>query len=176
MDKIVVVGSARPVEGMMPVPGREIDAEFQPPPAAGVGEFPDNVARSVFVRAPGHGVVPIPAGPQAEAVVVLAGEDGPAHPGVPDAPGPLVRIQPRGSEAGGRLRTVPPLPAGEGVHRKMDKGVKLHPLPRQLPLGRDDENGPRVKLKIVLCFHKLLRIKTFFKKKGKAPPRYFPLY
>ena len=137
----------------MPVPGREIDAEFQPPPAAGVGEFPDNVARSVFVRAPGHGVVPIPAGPQAEAVVVLAGEDGPLHAGGLDAVCPLVRIQPGGIEEDRGLRAVAPLPVGEGIDGKVDEGIEFRPLPSQLPGAGRHAEGPGVKLPFFQGFH-----------------------
>ena len=70
--------------------------------------------------------------PEAEAVVVLGREDHHAEAGLFERPDPLVGIERRRVEQRRILRTVAPLPVGEGVNSKVQEGCQLHPLPGQL--------------------------------------------
>src|ERR1041385_5344819 len=78
------------------------------------------------------------AGPEAEAVVVLGGEDHRAESGGMGGAGPLSRVEPSGREDGGVLATVAPLPVGEGVDAEVQEERQLVPLPGELGGG-----GPR---------------------------------
>ena len=137
-NEVVVICLAGAVEGLVSVPGGEIHAEFQPILAAGCGNLRHHVALAVFPGTGGNAVACVAAGPEAEAVVVLAGEDQALHPCIPDSRSPLVRVQLHGVENGGGFGAVAPFLVGEGVDGEMHKGVELHLLQRQLPGGGND--------------------------------------
>src|SRR5699024_8351972 len=71
---VVVVGLAGAVAGVVPVPGGKVDPELQPGPAAGLRRFPHHVAAAPFPGGIFHAVAGVGAGPEAETVVVLAGQ------------------------------------------------------------------------------------------------------
>ena len=131
---IVVVGLALPIQRAVAVPGGQVHPEPQPGPFAGLGRFFHHVAFAAPEGGILHAVLRIGAGPQAEAVVVLGGQDQPGHAGGLCRRRPLVRVQLFRVEDRFALRAVAPLLIGKGVHRKMDEGVKLHLLVPQLPL------------------------------------------
>ena len=134
MHKIVVIRRSRAVQRVVAIPGREVNAEGQTGPAAGVGGLAHNVAPAVPERAGRDGMVCIPARPQAEAVVMLAGENHALHSRFADRLGPLIGVKAIRTEDRGRFRSVSPLPAGKGVYREMDKSVKFELLMAQLAL------------------------------------------
>ena len=130
---VVVVGLACAVAGVVPVPGGEVDPELQSGPAAGRRRLAHHISPAVFPGGIFDAVAGVGAGPQAEAVVVLAGQDEPPHPGAFRCAGPLVRVEMCRVKQGGAGGAVPPLPACKGVHPKVDEPIKLHLLPGQLP-------------------------------------------
>ena len=131
----VVVVLRRAVERVVPVPRREIKAEFDAAPAAGVRRQLHHVAlkRAVLDR-----VLGVLARPQAEAVVVLRGEHQPLHARGFDGLHPLVAVQIRGIEHALWLRARAPLAVGEGVHAKVYERIEIQVEPVQLPLARHD--------------------------------------
>ena len=79
--------------------------------------------------------------PQAEPVMVLAGEDQAAHAGRGEAFDPLVGVELRRIEEGGILMPETPFPIGHGVHAEMDEAVELELLPGQLLRRRPNGRG-----------------------------------
>ena len=63
--------------------------------------------------------------PEAEAVMVLGGDQHALNARLFDGFAPLVGIKPFGVKEGGVLRPIPPFPAGKGVDPEMEKGGKL---------------------------------------------------
>ena len=125
--------SGRAVVLVVAVPGRKIDAELQPVLAAGVGDLPHHVALAVLPRAVLHRVLGVLARPEAEAVVVLAGEDQPAHAGLLGRADDLVGVEVGGIEDFLRLVAVAPFLVGEGVDGEVQEAVDLQVVPAELP-------------------------------------------
>ena len=90
--------SGRAVVLVVAVPGREVRAELQAVLAAGVGNLLDHVALAAPPRAVLDRVLGVLAGPEAEAVVVLAGEHQPAHAGLLGRADDLVGVEIGGVE------------------------------------------------------------------------------
>ena len=106
-------------------------------PPAGVGDLLHNVAFAVLPRAVLHGVLRVFARPEAEAVVVLAGEDDAAQARVVNRADDLLGVEIGRVEYRFLFVAVAPFTIGERVHREMDEGVALQLVPRQLPRRRD---------------------------------------
>ena len=79
VDEIIIVILAGAVEGVIAIPGGEVHAKAQARAPAGVGDLLHHIALAALVGAGGHRVRGVAAGPEAEAVVVLAGEDQALH-------------------------------------------------------------------------------------------------
>lgn len=129
------------IGSLMPVPGRKVYAEFQALPAAGLGNFPDHVALSALPWTFFDRVVRIPAGPEAKAVMMLAGQYDPPHSGGFAHPCPLTGIKSGRVENFRVFIPAPPFPAGKGIDRKMYKRIKLQPLPGVLAGRRQNSRG-----------------------------------
>ena len=155
MELIIVIFFSGAIAGLVPIPGGKIHSKADAARAAGLRCFCHHVAPPVFIGAGRHGMVGIPAGPQAEAVVMLAGENQPFHARGLDGLHPLLGIQLLGIENGGVLRAVPPFPIRKGVHGKMDKGVEFHILQGDLPGSGNDLNQ-------LLVRHDAASMKYFF--------------
>ena len=114
---------------MVAVPGRDVYAGLHLA-LAGV----DKGAK--YVEGVGNGMCAVRAGPQAEPVVVLGGEDDAAHAGLFGHVDPLAAVQRRGGEH--LLGLLPRAPFGsrEGVGSKVAEHVDFHALPCQLGIGR----------------------------------------
>ncbi len=123
--KIIVILSAASIKRVVPVPGREIHAKGKPLLPAGIGDFPYHVPPAVFVRTQRNAVARVSAGPQAEAVMMLTGQDQSPHARIFGRPGPLPGIQPGGIKDFRAFRSVPPFLIRKGVDRKMNKSVKF---------------------------------------------------
>ena len=130
---ILIIGLGA-VKGAIPIPGGKIEAEFDAALTAGVGKFPHHVALTAPEGRMLHGMFRIFAGPQAEAVMMLGGENQSAHARGFGHLHPLAAIQARGIENSGILPARAPFPAGKGIHAEMDKAVKAHIQPALLPL------------------------------------------
>ena len=116
----------RAVVLVISVPRREIDAKSQPLTAARLRDLLHRVATEGTVL---DRMLRVSRRPQAEAVVVLAGEDQPFHPALFRRAHDLVGIEVRWIEHRGRLVAVPPLAVRECVHREVDKAVELEVVP-----------------------------------------------
>ena len=75
-------------------------------------------------------------GPEAETVVVLAGENQAFHPCVVCRADDLFSIEVSRVEYGGRFIAVALLFVGEGIGREVYEAVELHLMPPQLALRR----------------------------------------
>ena len=126
---VVVVVGVGAVGLLVAVPGREIDAELEARLAAGVGHLLDHVALAAAPRAVLHAVLGVLARPEAEAVVVLAGEDEQLHAGLLAGRGPLVGVEGRGIEELRVFLALAPLAVGEGVHAEVGEAGELQLLP-----------------------------------------------
>ena len=133
----------RPVCGIVPVPGRDIDTHLQPGRGAGLGELLQDIPVPVPPAALPHGMAAFGAWPEAEAVMVLRREDDALHPRPAGYVGPLAAVKGRGVEEVLRLRPEAPFPAAEGVGAEVDKEVHLHLLPLQLRAGGHRTAGGR---------------------------------
>ncbi len=139
----------------MPIPGRDVDAIMHPFGAAGLDKLLHNVAMAVLPRAVPDTMLGVLAGPEAETIVMLGGED---HPR--DARGlgrchPLACIQIRWIEQLFILFSIAPFVVGEGIHAKMDKCGDLIALPGDLSRRR-----PNVRSFGDDCLQRILRRKT----------------
>ena len=130
MEILHVEGGA--VEGLVAVPGREVEAELEAVLTAGGGQFAHDVALAVLVGGVADAVVGVFRGPQAETVVVLGGEDDAFHAGGLHRGGPLTGVQPGGGETAQWCIAVAPLAVAEGVGAEVYEGVSFHLLPRHL--------------------------------------------
>jgi hypothetical protein len=81
------------------------------------------------------------AGPEAEAVVVLGGEDQRARTCRAGRARPLARVEARGIEDRGILGAVAPLAVGERVHPEVQEERELVALPAQLRRRRQRADG-----------------------------------
>ena len=119
----------RAVTRVVPVPGRDIDAELQARLAAGVREFAQDIAFPVAPATLGDGMGAFGIGPKAESVVVLGRDDHALEAGRLGDRHPLAAVQRRRLEHVLALLAIPPLLAGEGVGSEMQEEVGLHFLP-----------------------------------------------
>ena len=90
-----------------------------------------------------HGVVGGLGGPQAEAVVMLAGEDDAAHAGIRQRAHDGVGIELFGVEQVGVFVAVTPFLIGERVHREVEEGGEFQFVPGQLARAGDGSVGRR---------------------------------
>ena len=121
LEMLVVAGRVA-VARLVPVPGREVDAERKPAFAAGRGDLADDVALPVLPRRAPDRVLGEFARPQAEAVVVLGREDQTPDPRGLDRLDPLVRRRgPSGSKSFG---SSVPSPHSRSVKVFMPKWTK----------------------------------------------------
>ena len=140
---IAVVGQVgwRAVVGVVAVPGRQVDAEFEPGGCAGLGELGNHVSlpvppRTIFDRMRG-----VLRWPQTKAVVVLGGEDEPLHAaaagGVDDLGGTeIARVEDiRGFVA------QPPFAVAKGVDGEVQEPIKLMGVPGLLARRRHRAMG-----------------------------------
>ena len=136
----VVVAGRVPVHRRVAIPRRQIQTGAQPLAPARVGELAHHVPRTAAPRAPRHRVRREPAGPQAEPVVMLGGEDQRACAGGPAGPGPLACVQRRRVEHRRVLAPVAPLVVRERVDPEMEEQRQLVALPDELR-GRGTRAG-----------------------------------
>src|SRR2546423_13630529 len=88
---------------------------------AGLGDPAPPSPSPAAPRAPRHGVLGEPAGPEAEAVVMLGGENQRAGAAGSGGAGPLPRVQARRVEHRRVLAAVAPLAVGEGVDAEVEE-------------------------------------------------------
>ena len=131
-DVEVVVARRVAVGGLVSVPRREIQSGADAIGPAGVDELPHQVARTSAPWAGGHRVRGGACWPEAEAVVMLGGEDHGLHTGGSGGAGPLPGIEGGGIEDARVLGTVAPLTVGEGVHPEVHEERELVALPVEL--------------------------------------------
>ena len=115
------------------VPGRKIRAEAQAVLAAGVGNLADHVAVPPVPGAVLDRVLGVLAGPQAETVVMLAGEHQPAQAGRLGRADDLVGVEIGGIEDLLRFVAEAPFPVGKRVHAEMQEAINLPVMPGELP-------------------------------------------
>src|SRR2546422_868474 len=108
------------------IPRRQIDAKAYALPGARVGNLLHDVATEWAVL---HRVLSVARRPEAEAVVVLAGEDQSSHPAVTRGADNLVGVEVRGVEDRRQLVAVAPLTIRERVDGEMEKAVELEVVP-----------------------------------------------
>ena len=123
------------------VPGREVQAELHAVLPAGGGELRHHVAGAVAPRGGGDGVVGRRGGPQAEAVVMLRGEDHVDGAEVAGGAHPLVGVEVAGREEVGGHGAVAPLLAREGVDPEVEEDAEAILLPLQLFRGGTEDIG-----------------------------------
>ena len=135
VDVVVVIGLALPVSGLGPIPGGQVDTELEAVTAGSLGNLADHIALASLPGRAGHAVLGVGTGPEAEAVVVLAGEDHPRHASGFKGLHPLVAVQVRRVEEGGILVAQAPFAVGHRVHAKVHESIHLHALPIELTAG-----------------------------------------
>ena len=141
VDEHVVVCRGVAVAGGVAVPGGEVDAEFHAVFVARLPELPHDVA---VTSEPGGGLDGMRCRsrrPQAEAVVVLCGENHELYPRVAERAHPLAGVEPGGVEDGRVLLPVAPFAVGKGVHSEMQEGCQAEFLPGELGVGRHHASG-----------------------------------
>ena len=131
---IIVIGSA--VAGIVPVPGGDVYAKLDSVFLACFRELCQDVSLSVFPLALGNGMGAFRIGPEAEAVVVLGGNNYAFEPGSLCGCGPLAAVKVRRAEEVLRLLSAPPFLSAECVGAKVAEHVHFHLLPFQLRLCR----------------------------------------
>ena len=132
----VVVARRVAVGRMIPVPRREIQPGAESFGAARVDELADDIAAAAPPRTLRHRVRRRPGWPEAEAVVMLGGEDHRAEPGGARLPWPRPRVERGRIEDAGIFAAVAPLAIGEGVDAEVQEERELVALPRELRGGR----------------------------------------
>ena len=113
----------------MPVPRREINAEFDAVFLTSIRQFPHDIA---LVRGIGNTIISIAAGPQAKAVMVLARQDHALHARIDQRLYPLLTIEAGRVERTGRSIAIAPFLVSERVGSEMDKRIGLQLLPCHL--------------------------------------------
>ena len=131
LDKDIVIGGGT-VSRVMPVPGGDIHSELDSFPGAGLGEFFQDISLSVPPGTFPYGVFGNRAGPQAEAVVVLGGDDDALETGCLGRSHPLVAVQVCGVEEVFGFGAFSPFQAGEGVGAEVTEHIQFHILPGNL--------------------------------------------
>ena len=119
------------------VPWGEVEAEEQAVLAARLAELADEVALPILPRAVLHRVLGGLRGPEAEAVVVLGGEDDALHAGALERAHPLLGVEALGGEGLSGSIAIAPLEVVEGVEAEVHEGVSLQLLPLDLGACRD---------------------------------------
>jgi hypothetical protein len=122
----------RAVIGAIAIPRREIHAELQTVLAARCGKLRDDIAVAALPGTVLHGVFCVGARPQAEAVVMLRGEDETLHAGVVRDARPLPRIERVGVERALVFAPVAPFLVGERVHAEVQEAIELEFFRREL--------------------------------------------
>ena len=152
-DKEIIVLLALAVVYAVSVPRRAVHSKLYPLFTAGIRHLFHNVALSVPERAARNGMRGSFRLPQAEAVMVLAGQYKRSHSCALDSLHPLTGVK------FGRIKnililgTVSPLPAGICVDGKMNESVKLKLLMKELPFARSNAHKPTIKLGNHFFFH-----------------------
>ena len=144
-DEEAVVGGGIAVAIGVAVPGGKVDTELDAIFLAGITQFANDIAFAVLPRGGGYGVAGGLCGPEAEAVVMLRGDEGHLETGVLEGTHPLFAIQGRGVEDIRVFSSIAPLTTGESIHTKVQESSQLHRLPLQL-LGSGNETGGHVEL------------------------------
>src|SRR5439155_26901362 len=128
----VVVARRIAVHRGVAIPGREIKPGAQAFAAAGIGELADHVPHPAAPRALRHGMLGEPAGPEAEAVVMLGSQDQGAGAAGLGRAGPLTRVEARRVEHARVLAAIAPLAVGERVDAEVEEHGELVLLPGEL--------------------------------------------
>ena len=137
-NEIIIIRFPLPIACIVTIPRGEIDTKLDTAAPAGIRYLAHNIALTVFPRTVLDAVLGVGARPQAEAVMVLAGQNQRLHAGTFDCGNPLVGIQRIWVEQRRVFGAVAPLAVREGIHAEMGKGVKFKLLPCQLArAGRD---------------------------------------
>src|SRR5262249_16363592 len=129
---------------MITVPRRDINSKLKPILAASRRHLFEDVAFSIppfrVLNRVGCGI----GRPQAEAIVMLGGDDHALHSSVLDYPGPPAAIERRRVEIIRANTAFTPFLIGECIHSKMNECVVLQLLPGQLSMcrHRQDRRGP----------------------------------
>src|ERR1041384_7841685 len=139
----IVVARGVAVGGLVPVPRREVEPRLELLRPACLHELPDQITPAAAPGAPRHRVRGGPGGPEAEAVVMLRGEDHRAESGRARRGRPLPGIECPGREDRRVLLSVAPLPVGEGVHAEVEEERELVALPRELRRRRHRPSSRR---------------------------------
>src|SRR5438105_12656142 len=126
-----------PVILVVTIPRRQIDAEFETRSRAGFGDFFDDVPPPAAPGTVLDRVLGVLRRPEAEAIVVLAGENQALHPAVFRSRDDLVGIEVRGIENRRRFIAIAPLAVRECVHGEMEEAVELHFVPAELSRRRE---------------------------------------
>ena len=131
LQLVVVIGDILlcAIAGLMTVPWREVHAEAYAVFAAGVRQFTHDIALEGRV---GDVVVGVARVPQAEAVMVLAGEDDALHARLDNRLHPLFAVESGRVESAGWSVTIAPFLVQKGVGPEVDKCIGLQALPRHL--------------------------------------------
>lgn len=119
-------------------PGGEINTEFESIAGGGSGEFANNVALAVLIRAETDGMIGGFRGPKTEAIVMLASEDDAPAARVFEDGTNRVCVEGGGVEDGGIFVAIAPFLIGEGVDGEMQKVVEAEFAPAELALRGQD--------------------------------------
>ena len=132
LAQIVVAVGGRPVVGAVAVPGRKVEPGLDALGGAGIDELAHDVAPAAAPRRVADAVLRPLRRPEAEAVVVLGGEDEARHAALAGDARPLAAVERGGREDRGILVAVAPLEAGERVGREVDEAVERLLVPGEL--------------------------------------------
>ena len=127
----------RSVGGSVAVPRRQVNAEPDAVLFARAGNLLHHIALPLLPRGGRHAVPGGLRGPQAEAVMVLAGQHHPLEPGVRQRLYNFVRIEIGRIEQLRLLVAITPFLPGKGIDGEMDEGIHLHIVPCQLSRRRN---------------------------------------
>ena len=143
-DGVLGAGAAvgvHPVQILVLVGRRDVDADLEAVPTHRVGERAQDVALPRAPSARRDCVVAVAGRVEHEAVVVLHGEDRELEAAVAQGPGPLVGVESGRLEDVGILVPGAPFEAGEGVHAEVQEGGAFECLPGYLPFRGPDLGG-----------------------------------
>ena len=123
------------------VPRGDIDAEFDSLLCTGLGKLFEHVSPAAAPGTLPYGVLGYGIGPEAETVVVFAGDDDALEAGGFGRTRPLAAVQVRRVEEVFGLRSLSPFQAGESVGAEVAEHIQFHILPFQLLRGGNGTEG-----------------------------------
>ena len=137
---VLIIQQIMAISPIMPIPRRQIQPHIDAVGSGGGDKLLNDVSSAVLPRAADDRVGGVFGRPEAEAVVVLGGENHEGNSGGGGSGGPLGGVERSGIEEGGGLSASAPFGVGESVGSKVEEHDDFSLLPFQLGEGREWED------------------------------------